>query len=370
MANLTLVVLGDSIQWGQGLVERDKISGLVATALMSTTRDVQAVRFAHSGAEVWDANHSGWLDLLDPTPPPLPPAPADLTLEQMRAAVSRPAATAAERDATGEVPTSTPFSLAQIVAASDSLSAKADVVLVNGGINDVRVPNIIFPQKNVDSLLARTESFRGYMKKVLDTIGTCFPDAKIVVTGYYPIVSEQTDFARLLAFHHALVSQTPLGAQVWPAFGFDGFEDAVADAMTGIASVAGLAAARRDLLGAVGTVEQHLTRLSKVFCDTIHEVLAADIDAFNGAGAQRAQLAIPAFAPENAIYAPESYLWAVDSLLAPGDEVVAQRRRECACTSPVEKFVCDRASTGHPNQAGALAYKAAVLDALSQLGVS
>src|SRR5438477_7556820 len=121
MADFGLLVLGDSILWGQGLAEGHKISERVAARFRTPARDVRRTRFAHSGACVWDANHTGWLDALDPTPPPLPPAPVGITEDQIRAVARLPDPSPAARDLTGEIPAQAPFTLAQAVAAKDAL---------------------------------------------------------------------------------------------------------------------------------------------------------------------------------------------------------------------------------------------------------
>jgi len=361
-----ILVLGDSILWGQGLHEPNKLANRLAGLIADKSGGPEPtiVRFAHSGATVWETNHTGPFDALDPTPPPLLPAPVGVTDDAIRSG-TMPAPSADIRDNVGEVPRTAPFTLAQLLSAKDALGADSpDLIFVHGGINDVGILNIIFPQKDVHCLQQRTASFSGYMANLLTRIHALFPSAKIIVGGYYPIVSRETNFDKLFSFHRGLIAQVAHSLDVWHGFGFDCFEDAVRDAMTGIAG---------DLhLGPVATAEEHLVRLSRAFSDTIHQVLQSDIAAFNAqAGGHLAHLAIPVFGPENSIFAPKSFLWEVSLLLEPEDEVVQQRESECrsAHDNLLELFVCRRASLGHPNLQGEQAYIDAAIVAATELGV-
>src|SRR5580698_4953428 len=103
MANIQRIVnLGDSVAWGQGLAEADKYDVLVRAAVAPAA---ELTRLAHSGATIGTV-------LIES-------GPAD-----------------------GEVPVSRPTILDQCNNFTDSPET-VDLVLVNGGINDVDLRNIL-----------------------------------------------------------------------------------------------------------------------------------------------------------------------------------------------------------------------------------
>lgn len=160
---LEMLVLGDSVMWGQGLKEEVKFYSLTHAWLNSRLggRPVnKPVVKAHSGAK-----------LFSKTPCP---------------------------QANGEVNIDTPTVLAQLETAAREYDAKpngrtqVDLVLVNGGINDLGVPNILNILNPNFHLKSETTKNCARMKCVLESIAATFPNARIVVTGYYPIVSKMT----------------------------------------------------------------------------------------------------------------------------------------------------------------------------------
>ena len=204
-----MLILGDSIMWGQGLPEGAKATALVAKTIGQKQRvDVTQARYARSGADTWDANETLLQDL-SPFPRELPPILAALD-EGTIVGSGAVLGTQTARDAIGEVPDTRPFILRQILAARADLQAESvDLVLVNGGINDVAVPNIVLPYKSARLLQKRTRSYAGHMAATLDRIHAAFPAARIVVTGYYPIISAASEIGRILDFSTELVLRAP-----------------------------------------------------------------------------------------------------------------------------------------------------------------
>jgi lysophospholipase L1-like esterase len=73
---------------------------------------------------------------------------------------------------------------------------EVDLILVNGGINDMGAPRILAP-KLLGFLAGNINDFaKKYceddMKLLLDKVANTFPDARIVVPGYFPLVSLET----------------------------------------------------------------------------------------------------------------------------------------------------------------------------------
>ena len=169
--HLNMLVLGDSILWGQGLREQQKSWYRVKCWLQGTTgRIVDVVVKAHSGAVV-EGSLAQTQIYNSPNAEVNLPLPA--VNEQLDDAVKFYGDT-----------------------------AKVDLVLVDGCINDVDVRNIL--NASVDRNLIReraANSCGAAMARLLRRTAAAFPNAHVIVPGYYRIVSSQTEdnaFIRLL----------------------------------------------------------------------------------------------------------------------------------------------------------------------------
>lgn len=166
-----MLVMGDSVVWGQGLEPEQKFTTLVKNEIgKSLNREVNVVNKSHSGATI---------------------RPKDKT-------------TLVEH---GEVPLNTPTLWQQLDAAITEYKCEertgtkdkssppkykckgVDLVLLDGGINDIGLPKLLSPF--TWERLIRKDS-RKYcfkrMKEFLDEVLATFENATVVVTGYYPII--------------------------------------------------------------------------------------------------------------------------------------------------------------------------------------
>jgi hypothetical protein len=75
----------------------------------------------------------------------------------------------------------------------------------------------------------------------------------------------------------------------------------------------------------------------------------------------------PGFRDGNAALAPSAWLFGINWDLSPQDPVAQQRRQACLMheMDPIRREGCFRASAGHPNALGAMAYATAILAALA-----
>src|SRR5579862_1460975 len=148
-----IAILGDSVMWGQGLLDQHKIGRLVAAALGGSP-PASAIMCAHSGGII-GANYSG-----------------------------------NETSKSSEVPVPAPTILKQVDLFENPF--EIDLVLVNGGINDVDF-RVILDQFTTDDHLSSVTSDACYrdMKVLLQTVVKVFnkTSVKIIVSGYYPIIS-------------------------------------------------------------------------------------------------------------------------------------------------------------------------------------
>jgi hypothetical protein len=296
MANdFRIVNLGDSIHWGQGLLEAQKYDVLVKTALAGKYPGVTLERFAHSGAVIGGGTVVG------------NPAP-------------------------GEVPASRPTIIEQCDNFANS-PGSVDLVLVNGGINDVGVATILNPLALVPSLHSRiVAACHDSMLKLLNRVKAKFikPTCQILVTGYYTILSDQSDpvqVPKMLSLHGIAVPPF-----VKPATWFDPIFD----------------------------------RCENFFSESTAQLQSAIKDAQDA----RIQFVASGFTEANAVFVPNtSMLWGLDDDLNPLDPAAPQRHPQCNIAFPqpidfLHREQCYRASAGHPNIPGAVQYSKQILGAL------
>lgn len=156
--NYKIQVFGDSIHWGQGLKDDQKMAYLLSQKLHSKNSKIktQIVTNAHSGAIIGTSSNT-----------------SDTGLH-------------------GEVPRTYPTILGQV----DLAEGKQDtnLILTNGGINDVDVANILNPKTSTSWIKsACKEMCHDRMTVLLNKILDDYPqNTQVIVTGYYQIVSNFT----------------------------------------------------------------------------------------------------------------------------------------------------------------------------------
>jgi lysophospholipase L1-like esterase len=291
MADFRMVVLGDSVNWGQGLETPEKFYSLVQAAINAS----DSILLAHSGATIGVG---------------VPPT---------------------EGQVNGEVPTAYPTILQQCDAFTDSPET-IDLVIVNGGINDINVRFIISPITDSAHL---KDSIRQHcfhdMKTLLERVVARFtkPTAKIIVTSYYQILSHQSHLPLVVPFLAMFGVGLPPFLTLLDGLVFDKI---------------------------FANCEQFYVQSNRFLQKAINEANAA-------AGSQRIFFAQPPFGPENAALAPQAWLWGVNHDLSPQDPVQAARRVACNAfeTDLIRRETCYRASTGHPNLQGAQQFANAIL---------
>ncbi|MDO9021355.1 MAG: metallophosphoesterase [Deltaproteobacteria bacterium] len=353
---MKVLVLGDSILWGQGLAEEQKTSTLVCRELgRSLGEPVTIHRFAHSGADVWDDGQRGVIAAMNPDPPPFerPFAVSDEIVRSTRGPARSPAA----RDASGEVPLEAPYLLHQILDAAEEIpGGDVDLVLVDAGINDTEVYNLVLPFKATESVVLRGGSILSRVRFALDRLGKAFPRAKVVVTGYYPVVSEQTDLDELL----------PFARRVGKAALEEGLERGrrllgLGEPEAGLESMSDF-----QFLDPFGKLRRSLAERCLRWTEAVHGSLrraTSDWDAGRGVGL----FVDPAFGPEHAAFAPETLIWRFDQG-NPLDPRAAARARWCdeRNVRGFDRLIIECASMGHPNPEGAARYADRIVRAIKQ----
>ncbi len=169
---LGMLVIGDSILWGQGLKQERKAWWRVKCWLEEKTgREVKEDIRAHSGA------------LLET------PANISVRFRSNDREVNQPLPSINEQ-------------LDESLQSYNNNRSSVNLILVDGCINDVGVSNLLNAAASLESLRPRIEARCGVgMTELLRRIVAGFPNAQILVTGYYRSISPQTDdnaFLRLL----------------------------------------------------------------------------------------------------------------------------------------------------------------------------
>jgi len=330
--SLNMLVLGDSIMWGQGLKTEDKAWWRLKNWLKEKTgREVREKVEAHSGAAI------------DAAPGSEPFKSGD-----------------------GEVNLLTPTINEQVDEARKYYGdpSQVDLILVNGCINDVDVRNLLDASTALDALeVSIREKCGGRMHSLLRRITREFPNAHVVVSGYYRIVSPLSDdnsFARLLVKN--LTTQKPESRRM--------SDKQMRENLVAISEL-WYQVSTRSLAQAVATVNSELGQSGAE-----QRVLFAEIE----------------FSPEHAFSAPDTLLWNFmfgstnlsglrhaivvltfgTAAYKPNDELRSRRSKSCKETykkpkgeredkvqkerREVKYLACRYASLGHPNKMGALIY--------------
>lgn len=294
-----LVIVGDSVHWGQGLVRAHKLHVIVANEMRKKDPHLIEHFMAHSGAVIG----------------------AGLTVTRQRV--------------DGEVPVPSPTIIEQVRSFTAN-PASVDVVLVNGGINDVDIRKILnpfFPTHLLTDLI-REHCFDS-MRLLLEETVRMFPSpaTRILVTGYYPILSSKSNplhIPQLLEFQGLFA---PMDFAAAPAMQNPVINHCMRFWTESTASLA----------EAVSTVNANHQPSRISFIDS-------------------------GFREDNAVFAPNAWLFGLKPGLVPEDEVVHDRHVSCNAAFPpldvLAREQCYRASAGHPNVIGAQKYAAAILAAI------
>ena len=335
---LEMLVLGDSIMWGQGLKPEEKFSWRIKCWLQEkTNRDVRQQVFAHSGALI-----SGG-----------------------------PATAPGFRSNDGEVNLPYPSINEQLDHARAFYgpgNAKVNLILLDGCINDVDVSNLLNVTTDPNWLRERINtSCKLGMHDLLKRVTESFPNAQVIVPSYYRIVSDSTAdnaFIRLLA--KSLNNESPEARRM---------TDKEMRARLIKLSELWYRASSADIRDAVETINTELAARSLP-----PRISFVEID----------------YWPEHSFSADNTLLWNFifgstnlsglrkfivilsfgTTAYKPNDEVRESRIRSCNETfkapkgvkeTPAEKssrkdhlLICRYASLGHPNQMGALVYTEAI----------
>ncbi len=308
-ANFKAVVLGDSVMWGQGLHEQDKIHNLVAAGLAEQGLIVHTILKAHSGAVIGEPD-------VNTGKPPID----------------------------GEVPVGEPTVFEQIesVLEGKAQDDSVNLVMICAGVNDVDITRILSPV--VQNLTPYIEdAFCRKLRLVMERVYHCFPNALIIIAGYYKAFSADSEHTIILNVLKGLGITFPI----------------LPNTVGGIVI---------DVLGP--RLTQALIDRSESFRDTAHNCIQSaivDIVGIMPEAKARIYFADPKFKDENAVGASQPFLYGINADFTPQDppDIVEARAKACETyadrLNTIEKFAGPRASVAHPNALGARQYADVIL---------
>ncbi|MGG4498720.1 phycobilisome rod-core linker polypeptide [Brevibacillus reuszeri] len=188
-APLNVVAFGDSIVWGQGLYNRDKFTYLTKQWLQVVTeRPVELFVFAHSGATIEPSDSN------------------DSFRDKQFAVASEDLTNLWKPIPPGEVNFGYPTIHQQVKSAAVRLPywhhvspEMVDLILLDGGINDLGPVTICRPFTSSQWIMDKTAEAGKNAHEMIKTALAKYPNAKIVITDYYQIISQHTS-SMLLGF--------------------------------------------------------------------------------------------------------------------------------------------------------------------------
>ncbi len=167
---MRMVVIGDSVLWGQGLRPHQKIGRLLRQDLQEAgwpvAFDEERDFLAHSGAIIGEPGEHG------------DEAHADL-----------------DPEVAGEVPTDHPTLFEQLARIDDPHGV--EVLVMDGGANDFGFLSLAWPFRSLDGLAERIGPAMERAPRLISRARSTCPNAIILYSGYYAGMSEHTQTSEL-----------------------------------------------------------------------------------------------------------------------------------------------------------------------------
>jgi hypothetical protein len=325
-----MLVVGDSLIWGQGLKEENKSYSLVKkwleTEVFAGKRRVNLNLKAHSGAS--------------------------LTLPYEEAAVLKKLEKNSTEYLFREIPASFPSIWEQIDLARKEYADpnSVNLILLTGSITDVtllEILKIFGDNKKLSADISKHcyESMLRFLKHAAAT----FPNALIVVGGYFPIVSNKTSTKKLFN----------------AAFELYNYPRPLKPVLNNVVT--------RQFLK---LLHKRVTKSSRIWFAESNLELQKAVNQLNAEiGAQRAVFVKSPFTEENSYAAEKTVLWELKKKGRLDDAYFKERLAQCKNElAPLIKSglsynarFCELAAISHPNPEGAKLFAGAIQNTLKPL---
>lgn len=326
-----ILVAGDSLVWGQGLSEENKFYSLVKQWLekeiFKGSRQVKLKVKAHSGATVI-----------------MPP-------EELEA--HRRAGDDIGKIYCPEVNVSFPSIQDQIESAAREYENReaVDLIILNGGITNIGVANTLNPFFSGKKFRRLVHQFCFQeMRRLLDRTARFFPNARIVVIGYFPIISTKSKVNNISRFFLKII-KFPCELQFLITNGIS--------------------------KQFVKILRKKMAKRSEVWFEESNRETLRAIDEINTELGSRRVVFVESPITGETCYATEkTLLWELGRKNLPEDEKYGERKNECrkvfdeTRVDPYGKYstrICEFAATAHPNIEGSKAFAEAVKKNLKPL---
>ncbi len=326
--SLDLLIVGDSLVWGQGLEEKDKFYTLTAEWLRKEAygkpRQVDLKVKAHSGAALKFHGNA---------------AEAYKKINRDETYPYKP-----------ELNIGFPSIWKQLEVAAVEYKAAgrpngADLILLNGGLTDITIVKLLDPFGDDSALPGLIEKHcRDDMFDVLEHASALHPNALIAVIGYFPIMSEKTPGDKL--FNGWLETmKTPL----------------IAKPLINNPLVRGLY---------FNKIRKKVIGRSKIWFEQSSRNTRLAVDRFNAKFTAPRALFVPSpITDDTALETPHTLLFKLGKYGRSEDPLYLQRQADCrAGLTELKRSIgldypvryCEIAAIGHPNPAGSRAYADAI----------
>lgn len=333
-APMKMVAFGDSIVWGQGLRHEQKfvvqaarrIAAIEGTSLVGG--DVELL--AHSGAIIdssfaeREAFTNRWAYLFGPDRNAVArtefisgtgTAHHLLSNEAVPGELSRPYPTVIGQ-------------MRQYARANDA--TKVDVVFADGGGNDLDFTSFLHPTGDQRSDFEHVRNvlyprYEALMKTALET----FPNAVVILNGYYPLLSPDSDNERIKAMFYFFERLS--WGKVWinDVYGSEGSRLALELGLVSLLGPLGVAIAStmrsetEDMIKLSEFVKARVWQMYQLVSTIMREVTTAS-------HSSRLLFCEPFIGRENALFAPQSMVFEDYDPNAMRDAVVAERHAQAA----------------------------------------
>ena len=328
-----MLVVGDSLVWGQGLEEKDKFYTLVAEWLRSEAfrgpREVNLKVKAHSGSTA-----------------KFHPDEAEKYKK-------------AGRDETfpfaPEVNVSFPSIYKQVEVAADEYRTAstpgADLILVTGCITDITTSRVYNPKGDDDELRREIQQYCGDdMYDVIERAAELHPNALIAVVGYFPAIGPKSSNKKLL--------------NAWlEALSASGFRKAMLNNPIILPLF-------------FNKLKKRAMERSKIWLEESDKTLKAAVEKLNAKYKTKRAVFIEApLTLDHATEAPDTKLFRMGKNGIVTDPMAKSRIKDCNDSLPKLKAetgidfpirLCEIAAIGHPDPAGARAYFDAIKGVLAK----
>ncbi|MEZ5308932.1 MAG: hypothetical protein R2684_17440 [Pyrinomonadaceae bacterium] len=322
-----MLVIGDSLVSGQGLLEKDRFYNLVrnhlAEEVFKTKRKVSLKNKSHAGARLF---------LQEDEIKALSDAEIDEDIEYYK-----------------EVNFSFPSTTSQVETARREYEAEGvsadnvDMILMSGSLTDINASYVLNGFLNYKPLRRKIEQHCfGGMKRFLETTGKAFPNAKIFVVGYFPMLS----------------SETPTGDMYNTILELYSFPRPTKPFLNNIAT--------KQLFK---ILQARMKKRSRIWFEESSKALKRAVDGHNQAVGKQMAFFVPSPIPESRSYGTEdTLLWKMGKKGRSEDAMYEVRLSECPkeiskLSDVDQKFdvrICELSGIGHPNPEGSIEYAKAI----------